>query len=94
MMRIVLLTSADCGFCPKAKVKLKPWIDRGEIEVKEVETDDEGADIAVEAMKLNEDVAIFPQLCIVDSQGALFSTFPMEEITAAGPPNKEVKVSV
>ncbi len=33
MMRVVLLTSADCGFCPKAKEKMKKWIDRGEIEV-------------------------------------------------------------
>ncbi|MDO8749961.1 MAG: hypothetical protein Q7K03_02290 [Dehalococcoidia bacterium] len=93
MMRIVLLTSVDCGFCPKAKEKLKPWIDRGEIEVKEVETDDEGARIAVDAMMLNEDVSIFPQLCIVDSEGNLFSTMAMEE-TTVGLPKKEVKVSV
>ncbi len=93
MMRVVLLTSADCGFCPKAKVKMKKWIDRGEIEVKEVETDDEGSRLAIEAMQLNEDVAIFPQLCIVDSEGNLFSTMAMEE-TTVGLPKKEVLVPV
>lgn len=73
-MRVVLLTTAACQPCNGAKDALKKYIERGEIEVLDVQKNDEAADLALKGQ-----FKAMPQLLVLSKTGEIFAQLPIEE---------------
>jgi len=67
-MRMVFLTSTGCAPCSEAKKQLQDKIDSGEIEVLNVQTSAEAADLAQK-----HNLYSVPKLLVLDRQGNVFS---------------------
>ena len=73
-MKLVLLTTSQCQPCEAAKTVLQKYIKSGEIEVRDVQTDDWAADLA-----LRHDLRSVPKLLVVDKDGEPFAELPITE---------------
>ena len=73
-MRLVLLTTEKCQPCNGAKDALKKYIERGEIEVLDIQKNNEAADLALKGQ-----FAAMPQLILISKTGEIFAQLPIEE---------------
>lgn len=73
-MRLVFLTSTGCKPCSAAKQQLQEHIHRGEIEMKNIQTDDWAADLAAK-YKLYS----VPKLLVVDNNNEIFGELPVSD---------------
>jgi len=73
-MRLILLTTTGCKPCAAAKSYLQDRIDRGEIEVMDVQKSDFAAELAAK-----HGLQSVPKLMIIDSQGVPFSEIQVTE---------------
>ncbi|MDP2652476.1 MAG: hypothetical protein Q8Q08_00420, partial [Candidatus Omnitrophota bacterium] len=67
-MRLILLTNAGCKPCSAAKSYLQDRIDRGEVEVLDIQKSDFAADLVAK-----HKIVSVPKLMLVDSEGNPFS---------------------
>ena len=72
-IKLVLLTTTNCNPCSETKKELKEHIDRGEIKVLNIQTSDEGANLA---MKYK--IYSVPKLLVIDSNGVPFAEIPIQ----------------
>lgn len=73
-MRLVLLVGDGCEPCENAKALLKKYIERGEIEVLDVKSSDEAADLYIKS-----EANSVPQLLVVSKDGEVFAKLPVFE---------------
>jgi len=67
-VRLILLTSTNCPPCAGAKKYLQPHIDKGEVEVHDIQKSDFAADMAAKYK-----IFSVPKLFVVGSDGVPFS---------------------
>ena len=67
-IRLVLLTTTDCKPCSEAKTYLKEHIDRGDVEILNIQKSGFAADMASKYH-----IVSVPKLLVVDSEGKPFS---------------------
>jgi len=73
-LRLVLLTTSLCAACKQAEEYLSPSIKKGDVEVKNIQEDNEAADLAAK-----HGITAVPKLLLLDSSGDPFAEIPIAD---------------